>query len=124
MAKIGDIIHYVMPSGPTVGEHRPGIVVQAWPDESVNATVFVDSADGYPRNVPAIQVQRVKRSDTQDLGTWHPAEAPEAVILPPPADVTTVITKAEELLAYAKSLKAAKIAKEPMVEEPMVEERT
>lgn len=107
MAKIGDIIHYVMPSGPTAGEHRPGIVVQAWPDKSVNATVFVDPSDLYPRNVPAIQVQRVKRSDTQDLGTWHPADASEAVILPPPVDVTTVITKAEELLAYAKSLKPA-----------------
>lgn len=37
MAKIGDIIHYVMPSGPTAGEHRPGIVVQSFADSSVNA---------------------------------------------------------------------------------------
>lgn len=117
MAKIGDIIHYVMPSGPTVGEHRPGIVVQAWPDESVNATVFVDSADGYPRNVPVIPVQRVRRSDMQELGTWHSAGASEVVAPPVSVDVATVITKAEELLAYAKSLKAAKIAKEPVAAE-------
>lgn len=107
MTTIGDIIHYVMPSGPMAGEHRPGIVVLAYPDDSVNATVFLDPADGYPRNVPAIQVQRAKRSDTQDLGTWHPADAPETVTPPPSVDVATVITKAEELLAFAKSLKTA-----------------
>ncbi len=106
MAKIGDIVHYVMPNGPAAGEHRPGIVVQVWPDNSVNATIFLDCADGYPRNVPAIQVQRVKRKDTQDLGTWHPADASDTVTPQPGTDVATVITKAEELLEYAKGLKA------------------
>ena len=80
MAKIGEIVHYVMPSGPSMGEHRPAIVVPEWSENTVNLQVFIDgSNDGYPYTRPCIWATSVRRSDLMENGTWHPIEevAPE-----------------------------------------------
>ena len=73
MPTIGQIVHYVMQSS----EHRPAIVVKAWADNSVNMHVFVDGSDGYPRNCPTMQLQRMRQSDMQEPGTWHEIEGEE-----------------------------------------------
>jgi len=72
VVKVGDIVHFVMGSGPTMGEHRPAVVVQVWVDSSVNLQVFLDgSNDGYPYTRSAIWVQNVMQSDNKEPGTWH-----------------------------------------------------
>ena len=51
MVGIGSIVHFVMPAGPSRGEHRPAIVVTEPVDNLVNLQVFIDgSNDGYPHS--------------------------------------------------------------------------
>ena len=112
MAKIGDVVHFVMHSG----EHRPAMVVNARADGSVNLCVFLDESDGYARNHPLLPLQRVKGSDLQAPGTWHAAEAEEVTPTEPSVEVQDVITKMEEAVTLAKSLKPAPVAEEPVAE--------
>ena len=77
MANIGEVVHYVLPSGPSMGEHRPAIVVRVWDAQAglVNLQVFLDgSNDGYSYNRTCIWVTNVTHSDTGETGTWHPIE--------------------------------------------------
>jgi hypothetical protein len=78
MAKVGNIVHYVMPSGPTMGEHRPAIVVQNWVSGIVNLQVFIDgSNDGYPYSRSTIWAQNIAQSENKEPGTWHVIEPEE-----------------------------------------------
>lgn len=43
---IGRLLHYKLPSGPSVGQTRPAIVVREWGnDYCVNLQVFLDQAN-------------------------------------------------------------------------------
>lgn len=81
---IGQVVHYVLPAGPSMGEHRPAVVVREWSEDTVNLQVFIDgSNDGYPYTRPCVWVTNVRRSETGESGTWHPIEVPPE---PPPEE--------------------------------------
>lgn len=42
---IGRIVHYVIPSGPHKGAHRPAIITAGYADGLVNLTIFTDQED-------------------------------------------------------------------------------
>lgn len=78
MVGIGSIVHFVMPAGPSRGEHRPAIVVTEPVDNLVNLQVFIDgSNDGYPHTRTAIWEQGVPYSEGMEPGTWHEVETEE-----------------------------------------------
>ena len=78
MVKVGDIVHFVMPAGPSRGEHRPAIVVTEPVDNLVNLQVFIDgSNDGYPHTRSTVWMQAVPYSETMEPGTWHEIETEE-----------------------------------------------
>lgn len=75
---IGSIVHFVMPAGPSRGEHRPAIVVTEPIDGRVNLQVFIDgSNDGYPHTRSTVWMQAVPYSETMEPGTWHEIETEE-----------------------------------------------
>lgn len=45
---IGRVVHYVLPDGPHIGEHRPAFVVKVWSETNLNLQVFVDGTNDYP----------------------------------------------------------------------------
>lgn len=82
----GRIVHYVLPDGQSVGEHRPAIVVKVWDKEAgtINLTVFTDHTNDY-RNDPnqhpnlphhpgesgIMWATSVRYSENHEQGTWH-----------------------------------------------------
>lgn len=75
MPRVGDIVNYVLPTGPNSGEIRPAIVVRVWNEHSVNLQVFIDSSnDGYAYSRSVVWVTNVPYSEDVVPGTWHPAE--------------------------------------------------
>lgn len=51
---IGRMVHFVLDTGPSAGEHRPAVVVRVWNKEQgyVQLQVFTDgSNDGFTENV-------------------------------------------------------------------------
>jgi hypothetical protein len=80
LPSVGRIVHYVIPSGPHRGEHRPAIITQVWQPiehESApgmsNLTVFRGQADDFPSDpVYAPQwVGSVCYCPNDTPGTWH-----------------------------------------------------
>ena len=77
-ASVGRIVHYILPSGPSAGEHRAAIVTRVWgelPGACVQLTVFTDSnAEGtYNDQLPSVLwATSVKEDATATKpGTWH-----------------------------------------------------
>jgi hypothetical protein len=72
---IGRIVHYVLTSGPSKGEHRPGIIVRVWSDDLVQLQVFTDNnaQNGfYNDQLPCpLWATSVKYDESNAEGTWH-----------------------------------------------------
>lgn len=69
----GRIVHYVIQTGPSHGQHRPAIVVKVWNKESgvVNLIVFADwSNDGVADSAYWATSVRYDE-ETKAPGTWH-----------------------------------------------------
>lgn len=45
---IGRTVHYVLPDGPSVGQHRPAVIVRVWSDTCVQLQVFTDGSNDGP----------------------------------------------------------------------------
>lgn len=68
----GRIVHYVLQTGPSHGQHRPAMVVKVWDKAagSVNLTVFADwSNDGVADS--SYWATSVRYSEDHEPGTWH-----------------------------------------------------
>jgi len=76
---IGRIVHYILPDGPSKGEHRPAIIVRVWgePTEvsSVQLQVFADGCGtpGYNDGLPNVFCVTSVCQGTES-GQWHEAE--------------------------------------------------
>lgn len=84
---VGAIIHFVLPAGRSMGEHRAGMVVNIWDQENgmIDLSVFVDGAvDGYPYNQPIVLFNGVRYSPTMENGTWHWLESWPGQLPPDP----------------------------------------
>lgn len=67
---IGRIVHYVLPSGPSKGQHRPAIVVRVWnPEGLVQLQVFTDGLNDGLLNTE--WQTSVTYSSQPTEGTWH-----------------------------------------------------
>ena len=78
---LGSVVHYVLPAGPTQGEHRPAIVVRVWDAQAglVDLQVFLDgSNDGRPYTQGTEWAVSVPYSEQKEGRTWHFVEAEEA----------------------------------------------
>lgn len=72
----GRIVHYVMPDGNSIGQHRPAIVVNAWggnpTDGRVNLQVFTDFGnDGKDFESGRYWATSAPYSEEPKPGTWH-----------------------------------------------------
>lgn len=94
---IGRIVHYILPSGPKKGEHRPALIVKVWesdahpdghPDNLVQLQVFTDGANDGAEYAPGLHwATSVHRADAHlhEFGTYHFPEyvpAKESATLP------------------------------------------
>jgi hypothetical protein len=75
---VGRMVHYVLPEGRSLGEHRPAIVVRVWkdipsyPEGTVNLQVFTDgSNDGRDHAAGIVWRTSVHYSEGKEPGTWH-----------------------------------------------------
>lgn len=76
---VGRIVHYVLPSGPSMGEHRAAIITRIWGSgehaSSVQLTVFTDSnAEGtYNDQIPNPLWATSVTEDPTGVrhGSWH-----------------------------------------------------
>lgn len=74
MVRVGDVVHYVLETGPYVGQHRPAIVVRKWASDLVNLQVFTDSGSDQRSNdqlPPVYWRTSIKENDAHLNGTWH-----------------------------------------------------
>jgi len=74
MPAIGRMVHYVLDSGRSRGEHRAAIVVQVWTGMVVNLQVFMDGTNDYDSRETVMMTTwrtSVHFSDEHKLGTWH-----------------------------------------------------
>jgi hypothetical protein len=71
----GRIVHYVLPEGPSIGEHRGAFVAKVVNKRTgiVNLQVISDGPDDGVRYANSLTwVARVPYDDTkQEKGTWH-----------------------------------------------------
>jgi hypothetical protein len=81
---IGRIVHYVLDSGPSQGQHRPAIVVETFPavsagnppaeDAILQLNVFTDGPNDGSRG-PVLWRSRISRDEERKApGTWHEPE--------------------------------------------------
>lgn len=72
---IGRMVHYVLPEGPSIGEHRPAVIVAIWNHETgaCNLQVFVDgSNDAFPRMQGTLWATTALYDSENKAGhTWH-----------------------------------------------------
>lgn len=85
---VGRIVHYVLESGRSKGEHRPAIVVRDWkqPNGLIQLQVFTDGTNdefrdivttflgqvtGHSFSANTIWRTSVHYSEEQEPGTWH-----------------------------------------------------
>ncbi len=73
----GRMVHYVLPDGPHMGEHRPAVIVKVWSQDmgTSNLQVFMDGLnDSYDKSM-TINIKWVTSSvyseDVSIIGTWH-----------------------------------------------------
>ncbi len=69
----GRMVHYVLPDGPSAGQHRPAVVVRVWDSGFVNLLVF---RDGYndveePTANIVLWVTSVEYNEHGIGRTWH-----------------------------------------------------
>ncbi len=70
----GRIVHWVVPHGPSAGQHRPAIVVRVWRRDDggvplVQLQVFTDASnDGFTN---AHWATSVHYDEAKGPGTWH-----------------------------------------------------
>jgi hypothetical protein len=99
---VGRIVHYVLDSGRSAGDHRPAIIVRVWGEDQVAAgtlpesalgtvqlQVFTDSSEDGKFNDELPQVMwktSVMHDESGQRGSWH---WPERVEPPPPAEEAT-----------------------------------
>src|SRR4051812_37918792 len=75
----GRMVHYVLPDGPSAGQHRPAVVVHVWrdipdyvADGRVQLQVFTDGTnDGGDYAGGLVWRTSVKYSEEKEPGTWH-----------------------------------------------------
>ena len=94
--KIGTHVRFKLDRGPNTGDHRPAVIVRAWPDNTANLMVLTDGVNDDVGNL----LWATGRSEGEDPGQWsnyesdkeqtetqaHPAPDP------PPIDVHLVET--------------------------------
>lgn len=69
---VGSLVHYVLPDGISVGEHRPAIVVKIWTPTCVQLQVFTDSSnDGREYASGIVWKTSVVYDEGKQMGTWH-----------------------------------------------------
>lgn len=81
---VGRMVHYVLPSGPSQGEHRPAVIVHVFDHVNgmVNLQVFIDGLNDDPYGTATDPVSggpaggvvwktSVGFSEKKELGTWH-----------------------------------------------------
>jgi hypothetical protein len=73
---VGRIVHYILPDGPSTGEHRPAIIVKVWNDTypGVQLQVFTDgSNDGNTHKSGLFWATSVPYADPSENTprTWH-----------------------------------------------------
>lgn len=77
---IGRIVHFVLQHGASAGQHRPAIIVKAWPmnAELVNLQVFTDGMDDNQKDRTGMNqppnmmwLKNVRHSAEHENGTWH-----------------------------------------------------
>lgn len=74
--KIGDIVHYVLPTGKYIGDHRPAIVLRLWGLTCVQLSVFTDHFNDFGVEYVAARgllwaTSVSQNEDTKVPGTWH-----------------------------------------------------
>lgn len=90
----GRIVHYVLPTGLTKGEHRSAVVTKVWqtggePEGAISLTVFPILGD-MPDFPTAYQVDYIHYDENGELNTWHWIEGSQA------AKAKAVTTKLDE----------------------------
>ena len=76
---IGRIVHYVLDSGQSKGQHRPAMIVRVWSDTCVQLTVFTDWSNDFGPDQHGGGGILWRPSAAQDeggenprsIGTWH-----------------------------------------------------
>jgi hypothetical protein len=48
VVQVGDVVHFVLDTGPHVGECRPAMVVRVWSNTCTNLLVFTDAGNDDP----------------------------------------------------------------------------
>ncbi len=70
----GRIVHYVLPSGPSQGEHRPAVIVKVWNPQTgcCNLQVFTDGSNDGEEYAAGYYwaTSRVHHAGSA-TGTWH-----------------------------------------------------
>jgi hypothetical protein len=94
---IGRIVHFVMPAGPSAGEHRPAIIVHVddekpTEESRVSLQVFSEPARDHQPNT-TWQKSVSQDNKTKERGTWHEAER-EAVDQEPAGTKSSAKAKA------------------------------
>lgn len=73
--KLGDLVHFVLNTGPNTGAHRPAIVVKVVDGESVNLQVFTDGTRSNGDCLPNVFWKRgAVKDNAHSAGTWHWSE--------------------------------------------------
>ena len=87
---VGRVVHFILPSGPHRGEHRPAIIVKVWSDRPEPHTacqlqVFTDCTNDGPEYASglywATSVQQAPEHEHR-FGTWHWPEHVPAIEAP------------------------------------------
>ena len=84
---VGAIVHFVIPAGRSMGQHRAAMITNIWDatNGTVDLTVFVDgSEDGYPHTQPVVLFNGIPYSETQENRTWHWLESWPGPLPPTP----------------------------------------
>lgn len=79
----GSVVHYVLPCGPQVGEHRAAVVVGVGEDEEgqfvdlhVHTRYSSDVVTQYGPVGPIAPAFHARYSEANELGSWHWVEWP------------------------------------------------
>lgn len=70
----GRIVHYVLPDGPSKGQHRPAIIVKVWNQDTgvCNLQVFLDGTNDLATPQDLCWITSVKPDEEgKNPGTWH-----------------------------------------------------
>lgn len=78
---IGRIVHYVIPSGPLMCQHRPAIITAVFPGNTVNLSIFLDQEDdcsvGSSHVGYVLRAWSISMSEEHAINTWHWPEREE-----------------------------------------------